>query len=272
MRKSLPAAVTTALGIAVLAPLSAAAMDAPSGAELSVLHAVPATPVDVYVNGALTLDDFEPGDLAGPLELAAGDYEVAITAADAMDDSAPILGPVTLTLADGGDYTAAAHLDAAGTPTVTAFENDTSAVAAGEGRLTVRHIAAAPAVDVWAGEDVVVPGLENPDEAALEVPAGTVSAAVSVAGTTDPVIGPADVEVKDGVTTIAYAWGSAADGTLALATQEVAADHSAPGSVPAGIDVAPAQDSTGMLAAVGAGAAALVAGAVLMARRRAARA
>lgn len=247
-------------------------MDAPSGAELSVLHAVPATPVDVYVNGALTLDDFEPGDLAGPLELAAGDYEVAITAADAMDDSAPILGPVTLTLADGGDYTAAAHLDAAGTPTVTAFENDTSAVAAGEGRLTVRHIAAAPAVDVWAGEDVVVPGLENPDEASLEVPAGTVSAAVSVAGTTDPVIGPADVEVKDGVTTIAYAWGSAADGTLALATQEVAADHSAPGSVPAGIDVAPAQDSTGMLAAVGAGAAALVAGAVLMARRRAARA
>ena len=200
MRKSLPAAVTTALGIAVLAPLSAAAMDAPSGAELSVLHAVPATPVDVYVNGALTLDDFEPGDLAGPLELAA------------------------------------------------------------------------PAVDVWAGEDVVVPGLENPDEASLEVPAGTVSAAVSVAGTTDPVIGPADVEVKDGVTTIAYAWGSAADGTLALATQEVAADHSAPGSVPAGIDVAPAQDSTGMLAAVGAGAAALVAGAVLMARRRAARA
>ena len=239
-----------AIGIAVLAPLSAAAMDAPSGAELSVLHAVPATPVDVYVNGALTLDDFEPGDLAGPLELAAGDYEVAITAADAMDDSAPILGPVTLTLADGGDYTAAAHLDAAGTPTVTAFENDTSAVAAGEGRLTVRHIAAAPAVDVWAGEDVVVPGLENPDEASLEVPAGTVSAAVSVAGTTDPVIGPADVEVKDGVTTIAYAWGSAADGTLALATQEVAADHSAPGSVPAGIDVAPAQDSTGMLAAV----------------------
>lgn len=260
MRKSLPAAVTAALGIAVLAPLSAAAMDASSGAELSVLHAVPATPVDVYVNGDLTLDDFEPGDLAGPLELAAGDYEVAITAADAMDDSAPILGPVTLTLADGGDYTAAAHLDAAGTPTVTAFENDTSA------------IAAAPAVDVWAGEDVVVPGLENPDEASLEVPAGTVSAAVSVAGTTDPVIGPADVEVRDGVTTIAYAWGSAADGTLALATQEVAADHSAPGSVPAGIDVAPAQDSTGMLAAVGAGAAALVAGAVLMARRRAARA
>lgn len=272
MRKSLPAAVTAALGIAVIAPLSAAAMDHESGAELSVLHAVPATTVDVYVNGDLTLDDFEPGDLAGPLDLPAGDYEVALTAADATDDSAPILGPVTLTLAEGGNYTAAAHLDAAGKPTVTAFENDTSAVTAGEGRLTVRHIAAAPAVDVWAGEDVVVPGLENPDEASLEVPAGTVSAAVSVAGTTDPVIGPADVEIKDGTTTIAYAWGSAADGTLALATQEVAAGHHAPGSVPAGIDVAPTQDSTGMLAAAGAAAAALVAGGVLMNRRRAARA
>ena len=272
MRKTLPAAVTAAVGLAVAAPLSAAAMDHEDGASLSVLHGVPDLTVDVYVDGELTLDDFAPGELAGPLELPAGDYEVAITAADAEDDAAPVLGPVELTLAEGGDYTAAAHLDADGAPTVTAFENDTDALAAGEGRLTVRHIAAAPAVDVWAGEEVVVPGLENPDEASLEVPAGTVSAAVSVAGTTDPVIGPADVEVKDGVTTIAYAWGSAADGTLALATQEVAVDHSAPGSVPAGIDVAPAQDSTGMLAAVGAGAAALVAGAVLMARRRAARA
>ena len=41
MRKSLPAAVTAAIGIAVLAPLSAAAMDHEDGASLSVLHGVP---------------------------------------------------------------------------------------------------------------------------------------------------------------------------------------------------------------------------------------
>ena len=42
-----------------------------------------------------------PATFAGPLDLPAGDYEVALTATDAADDSAPILGPATITLAAG---------------------------------------------------------------------------------------------------------------------------------------------------------------------------
>ena len=56
-------------------------------AMLSVLHGVPDLTVDVYVNDELTIDDFEPGDLAGPLELPPGTYTVAITASDATDAS-----------------------------------------------------------------------------------------------------------------------------------------------------------------------------------------
>lgn len=268
MRKALPTAVTAAIGLALVAPLAAAAQEGDTAA-LSVLHGVPDLTVDVYVDGDLTLDDFTPGSLAGPLELPAGDYEVAITAGDAEDDSAPVLGPVDLTLAGGGDYTAAAHLDAQGNPTVTAFENDTTPVAAGEGRLTVRHIAAAPAVDVWADGAVAVPGLANPDEAALELPAATLEAAVSVAGTTDPVIGPADVEVAEGVNTVVYAWGSATDETLALATQTVEGLQSAPENVNAGMAPA-AQDDTALYAGAGVAALALLAGGAMAVRRKAA--
>ncbi|ANC30091.1 DUF4397 domain-containing protein [Isoptericola dokdonensis] len=227
----------TTLGVAVLA---AAALAAPAAAAaddpamLSVLHGVPDTTVDVWVDGELTLDDFEPGDLAGPLELPAGSYSVAITAADAEDDSEPVIGPVDLPLEGGMNYTAAAHLDAGGDPTATLFTNDTSAIAAGEGRLTVRHVAAAPAVDVLAGDDPVIEGLENPDEAVLDLPAGTVPAAVAAAGTTDPVIGPADVDVAEGVNTIVYAWGSLDGDSLALATQTVEGMHSSPDGVDAG--------------------------------------
>jgi hypothetical protein len=227
----------TTLGVAVLA---AAALAAPAAAAaddpamLSVLHGVPDTTVDVWVDGELTLDDFEPGDLAGPLELPAGSYSVAITAADAEDDSEPVIGPVDLPLEGGTSYTAAAHLDAGGDPTATLFTNDTSAIAAGEGRLTVRHVAAAPAVDVLAGDDPVIEGLENPDEAVLDLPAGTVPAAVAAAGTTDPVIGPADVDVAEGVNTIVYAWGSLDGDSLALATQTVEGMHSSPDGVDAG--------------------------------------
>jgi hypothetical protein len=227
----------TTLGVAVLA---AAALAAPAAAAaddpamLSVLHGVPDTTVDVWVDGELTLDDFEPGHRAGPLELPAGSYSVAITAADAEDDSEPVIGPVDLPLEGGMSYTAAAHLDAGGDPTATLFTNDTSAIAAGEGRLTVRHVAAAPAVDVLAGDDPVIEGLENPDEAVLDLPAGTVPAAVAAAGTTDPVIGPADVDVAEGVNTIVYAWGSLDGDSLALATQTVEGMHSSPDGVDAG--------------------------------------
>ncbi|MDQ0730994.1 DUF4397 domain-containing protein [Arthrobacter sp. B1I2] len=191
-------------------------------ALLSVLHGVPGLTVDVWVNGDLTLDDFKPGTLAGPLELAAGDYQIAVTAADATSAKNPVIGPVHVELDEGGNYTAVAHLDADGAPTASLFTNDTKAPRNDKkGKLTVRHIAAAPAVDVLAGGSAVIEDLSNPDEATLKLKAGTISASVAAAGTTDPVIGPADITVEAGKNTIVYAWGSLADGTLDVAVQVV---------------------------------------------------
>ncbi len=191
-------------------------------AKLSVLHGVPGLTVDVWVNGKLTLNDFKPGRLAGPLELAAGDYKIAITGSDAPNADNPVIGPVNVELDSGGNYTAVAHLDAGGAPTATLFTNDTKAPRNdNKGKLTVRHVAAAPAVDVLAGGTAVIEGLSNPDEATLKLKAGTISASVAAAGTTAPVIGPVDITVAGGKNTIIYAWGSLADGTLAAAVQVV---------------------------------------------------
>jgi len=249
MRKTLIAGIAAGAFIAAAAALPASAAE--GDAQLSVLHAVPGVTVDVYVNGALTLDDFTPGTLAGPLPLPAGTYSVAITASDAADAGAPVIGPVDLTLAANGNYTAVAHLDASGKPTATLFTNDTATLAAGEGRLTVRHVAAAPAVDVLAAGSPVITNLANPGESVLTLPAGTVSASVAATGTTDPVIGPADVDVAEGTNTIVYAWGSLADGNLALAVQTIGGLHSNPGGVPAGnaglVATNQPADSTGLL-------------------------
>ncbi len=267
MRKTLSAGIAVG-AVAALAAFAPAHAISDSTADLSVLHGIPDTPVDVYVNGELTLDDFQPGDLAGPLDLPAGDYEVALTAPDAADDSAPVLGPITLTLEANTSYTAVAHLDADGEATAKLFTNDISTTDAGQGRLTVRHVAAAPAVDILAGGEAVVSGLENPDEASLDLAAGTVSAAVALAGTTDPVIGPADVTIEEGVLTIVYAWGSAEDANLALAVQTVSGLHSNPDGVNTGeAGLAAENGSTGWL--FGAGAAlllAIAAGSVLSVR------
>src|SRR5689334_13242590 len=86
-----------------------------------VVHGIPNTPVDVYVDGNRALDDFAPGKSAGPVELPAGSHEVAVFPADAADDSASPLLSAKAQLPAGGNVTLVAHLDGSGKPTVTPF-------------------------------------------------------------------------------------------------------------------------------------------------------
>ncbi|MEB0003509.1 DUF4397 domain-containing protein [Cryobacterium sp. RTC2.1] len=193
-------------------------------AELTVLHAIPGVTVDVYVNGALTLDNFTPGSFSDTLSLDPGTYSVAITAADAKDASNPVIGPIDLKLGSGNNYTAVAHLTEAGMPTATLFQNNPDPVGKGNGRLTVRHVAAAPSVDILANGTPAITDLTNPDEVELTLPTGTISAAVAATGTTAALIGPADVMIAKRTNTIVYAWGSLADNNLAFAVQTVKLD------------------------------------------------
>jgi hypothetical protein len=79
----------------------------------------------------------------------------------------------------------------------------------------------------------VITGLTNPDEKTLVVPAGTVKADVVLAGTSTVAIGPADLSLAEGTTTVVYAWGSKAAG-FKLAVQELSGMSTAPSGVPAG--------------------------------------
>ncbi len=257
---------------AALVAAAALAMPAVAGAQesatVTVVHGIPGTPVDVYADGERLLDDFQPETVTDPLSLPAGDYELALRPADAGADADPIL-TAEASVEGGQDVSVVAHLDAEGEPTITPFANDTSEVPAGQARLTVRHTAAAPAVDVLAGGDPVVEGLENPDERSLEVDAGTIEAAVAAAGETDPVIGPQSLELQAGANLVVYAVGSLEEETATLLVQQVGAGAGAPGGVPGGDSGLVADDGAPtplLLALLGAGA--LGAAASLLALRR----
>jgi hypothetical protein len=225
---------TGAVGTAGALVLLATPATAADTATVAVLHAVPDTPVDVYANGERLIDDFQPGTLTDPLQLPAGSYDLAVFAADAPDGSGtPLLSADSVAVPAGANATVVAHLAADGTPALMPFVNDVSPVAAGEARVIVRHTAAAPAVDVRAGGTPVVTGLTNPGEESLTVPAGTVNADVTLAGTSTVAIGPADLTLAEGTTNIVYAWGSQ-DAGFELAVQTISGSHSAPSGVPGG--------------------------------------
>lgn len=223
---------------ALLALLLTGAAGAPpaqgqSAARVHLIHGIPDTPVDVEAGGENVITDFTFGEtedlsalagqtLTGLRVKAAGTDTVAI---DAGDTALPASGNVSIV----------AHLSADGTPTLTVFTNDTSAIPAGQGRLVVRHTAQAPAVDVRAGGSVAFANLSNPNEAAADLPAGTVSADVVPAGATEPVvIGPADLPVTEGSTLVVYAVGSLEGGTLQTLTETIGGSHSAPDAVNTG--------------------------------------
>ncbi|MFX0537525.1 DUF4397 domain-containing protein [Ornithinimicrobium sp. Y1847] len=257
---TLLAGLTTAVGATALAAAPALADD--HEATVSVLHGVPGLTVDVYVNGEETIPNFEPGTLTDPMMLPEGTYDIEIYAdGDDPASAEPALSASGLEVPGGANLTLAAHLAEDGTPTLGAFVNDVSTLDAGQARLTVRHLAAAPAVDVRAGGSPVIEGLTNPNEQVLNLDAGTVSADVVLAGTEDVVLGPADVDLAEGTNTIVYAWGSAEDANLALAVQVIDGLHGDPGGVPSGLGGGLGEQALIVLALAGA------AGAVVAGRR-----
>ena len=218
-----------ATGVALAAPSSAAGTS-----QVSVLHGVPGLTVDVYANGDKLLSNFKPGTLTDPVALPEGTYDLAVFAAGKGPGGAPAIEAKGVKVPAGANITVVAHLTAAGKPILTPYVNDVSTLQPGQARITVRHDAAAPAVDVRAGGTPVFKNLTNPNEAKADLPAGTVTADVALAGTDTVAIGPADVNLKEGTNTIVYAWGSAADKNLKLAVQTISGLHGNPDNVPSG--------------------------------------
>jgi hypothetical protein len=272
-RRPLAAAALAVVAAGAAVMLLATPASAQDTSQVSVVHGIPGQDVDVYVNGEAILEGFAPGEVAGPLELPAGSYDIALTAPGDDPASDAIVSADGVEVPGGANLSLVAHLTEGGDPTLTAFANDVTPTEAGQARLTVRHTAAAPAVDVRAGGEPVFTDLTNPNEATADLPAGTVEADVVLAGTTDVVLGPAELNLVDGTSTIVYAIGSADEGTLGLVTQTIEDLHTPPDGVPSGTGgQAAAGPASWVFVATGLGALlVLAAGFQLATARRAAR-
>lgn len=200
-------AASVAMSLFAAAPAAAA-----KNATLNVVHGIPGVDVNVCVNGAVAIADFNPGEVVAGVELPEGAYDVKIVALTDDCTGAAILEASGIQLMAGKNYTAIAYLMEDGSPTLGLFKNNARPVAKGTARVIVRHTAAAPEVDLWANGGILAKDVTNSDTFRAVVPKGVYAVWVSLPGDYRPVIGPEVMKFKKGHTYQVYAWGNGTGG------------------------------------------------------------
>ena len=225
VRWAIPVAATALVVSSGVVASASTAEAAVKKASVAVLHAIPTglgvDVVDVYADGARIINNLKSGQLTN-VRVPQGTYDIEIFVdGQTPRNDDPALSIDNVTFLAGTCSTVTANLNATGAPTTNVFANCVARNPAGEGRVTVRHIAAAPAVDVLANGETLFGNVTNGGAATSRVPAQPYSIAVTLASNGDPVLGPEVVAVSRPFNTIVYVWGSAADGTLATTVQRV---------------------------------------------------
>jgi intracellular sulfur oxidation DsrE/DsrF family protein len=192
-------------------------------ATVTVLHGIPGLgqPASIFADNG-KLFDFDYGQQR-QLSLPADSYalEVRVGSTSVLSTNA--------TVVPEGNYSVIAHLDASGNPTLSTFVNDTSKTKFGDARVTIRHTAEAPAVDIEVLRDqnqiAVLRNLSNPNEVTAQLPEGNYDANLFVANTTTKAFGPASLSLARGDSYIVYAVGQALQPSFQLLVQVIDTDE-----------------------------------------------
>lgn len=204
--------VIAAFGAALLATPSAALQQSSS---LSILHVADGLPeteiVDVYAGSMRIIDDLRPGELRG-VRITSGRYEVRVFP-DGQDPrtASPLARIEGLRLLQDANVTVAIHPGPDGRPRATDFNNSLLRNPRGQGRVTIRHVALAPALDVQLGELRSVRSVNNSDEITIRGLLGDQFAEIRQSDTATVLVSPRRIPIARPINTVLYIWGSAPD-------------------------------------------------------------
>ena len=268
------AAAVAVIGTTATGGTTVADGQTPTGL-VTVVHGLRGVVADVYVDNTLVLPAFQPERVTDPVAIPAGEHHVDIRVTGKPADAAPDVS-ADVDVQAVARQSVVAPLNAAGAPTITAYLDDMSPVAAGETRAVVRHTAAAPAVDVGLNQTVVASGLTEPGSTTAVVPPATYEVSVWQAGTQSPLAAPQPATLTEGAATVMYLIGSAQTNTLSWVAEQIPNLATPPNQIQTGdsglaADNGPSFSYLPVTVAVGvAGAAAVVTADLTRRRRRAA--
>ena len=148
MKRAIAAGMVASMLVVAMATTVGAQTPVPGA--ITIVHGVRGLVADVYLDGTLILETFQPERTTAPVPIAPGSHVVEVRVS-----GAPAGSPAALTwpveVAPDDRISAVVHLDAAGAPTVTRYDDDVSQIPAGQSRVAVRHTAAAgPSTCGWA--------------------------------------------------------------------------------------------------------------------------
>lgn len=253
--------------IALMAAMAVMAFPAIAGAQedatVIVVHGIPGAEVNVTAGGDAIIENFTFGNTE-TLSLPAGTYPIGVS----LTDGTEVYPEADVTVEAGMTYVAVAHLGEDGSPAAGLFVGavNTSAVAAGEARLTAYHLAAAPAVDILTGDTVLFDAVPNGASGDIDVPADTYPVAIAADADNSVVVFEGDVPLAEGANTLVFAIGALDDDSFTPVVEVVSGLGESPEGVPSGEGPLGALDATLAVAALAAGAVALGFGRVLSRR------
>lgn len=197
------------------------------------VHGLRGVIADVYFDGAIVIQTFSPDRSSDWLTVTPGTHTIEVRIAGSLATSAPMLSGVVNSEA-GQAWSIVLGLESTGVPAISQFLDDRTPVPAGQIRIVVRHVAAAPPIDVFLNENPIATDLANPNEVTQLVAAGTYQVAVTQTGTTDALAPLQNLPLDEGTSNDMYLVGDKTAGTLGWIAVQMTGLQTAPARVQTG--------------------------------------
>jgi hypothetical protein len=187
------------------------ALDASAAAQddtrIVLKHALPGITLDVYFGGPEVATGIDVGAIVDLTQFAGQSSDLL----ELRDASSGDLVDATANfdlLPPSGHWTLVAHLDSTGNTAITSFQDSSSQLGEGTGRIVVRHVAEAGPVDIVQGASRPIQALSSTQGAEMTLPAGTIDDLQLAPAGDDPSIDLPPIQLAAGTTVTVYVVGS----------------------------------------------------------------
>lgn len=192
----------------------------------SIVHAIPlgfgADIVDVYANNVMVFDNAIPGGIKN-LTAVRGNLTVSFYANGVVPGptTTPLLSAGPVYISNGSNISYVAHLTTDEKPKVSIFKNMLTEAGSKRSWLSIRHVAAAPELQVRANGYPLFAPLGNGIERKKTFNFGNYSIDALYSGPNTTAINPLAVSLQKSTNVVLYVWGAKSKGNLAFLKHEI---------------------------------------------------